>query len=71
MVDSSPAFLKEPEKVPAVVEHTVAVVPPIVRMMIVPDMNPEYFFDLEDGEMSYMFAWSNWGKVTRSADNRF
>ena len=71
VVDTSPEFLKEPEQVPAVVEHTVAKVPPTVKMMIVPDMNPEYYFDMEEGEMSYMFAWANWGKVARSDDNRF
>ncbi|MFC1509010.1 hypothetical protein ACFL60_04890 [Candidatus Omnitrophota bacterium] len=71
VVDSSAEFLKEPEHVPAVVDHIVARVQPTVKLMIVPDMVPEYFLDMEEGDKSYMFAWANWAKVTRSEDNRF
>ncbi|MFC1607547.1 hypothetical protein ACFL47_06205 [Candidatus Latescibacterota bacterium] len=71
VIDTSAEFLKEPEHVPALVEHTVANTPPTVKLMIVPDMEPEYYFDMEEGGESYMFAWANWAKITRSEDNRF
>ncbi|MBN1293790.1 MAG: hypothetical protein JXB48_18250 [Candidatus Latescibacteria bacterium] len=71
VVDRSPEFLREPETVPAVVEHTVSKTSPEVKLMIIPDMKPEYYFDMEEGAESYMFAWANWAKVARSDDNRF
>ena len=71
VVDTSPEFIHEPAGVPAVVEHTVAQTAPTVKLMIVPDMEPEYYFDMKEGEESYMFAWANWAKVARSEDNRF
>ncbi|MCE5251862.1 hypothetical protein LLG96_16770 [bacterium] len=64
--DKSDKMLREPKEEHVVNDFTVAKVPPEIRMMIVPDMVPEYFPD-EATEA----AWANWGKVARSADNRF
>ncbi|MFC1692909.1 hypothetical protein ACFL1R_05350 [Candidatus Latescibacterota bacterium] len=71
VVDSSEEFLKEPSENPAVGEFTIAKVPPVVKMRIVPDMEPEYFTDLTDDSEAYMICWANWARVTRSEDNRF
>ena len=67
VVDCSREFLNAPEDKPSFGEYTVAGTPPTVRMMILPDMVPEYF---PEGE-AYMVAWANWAHMTRSEDNRF
>lgn len=67
VVDTSQKVLKPPEEKP-VGDYIVAKVPPITKLQIVPDMNPEYFTD--DG-LQYQAGWANWGYVTRSDDNRF
>ena len=48
-------------------DYTIAKSPPEIKMMILPDMAPEYF---PEGE-AYMVAWANWAHMTRSEDNRF
>ena len=70
VTDTSRDFLVEPDE-KATGEFTVAKTPPTVKMRIIPDMEPEYFTDLEDDDGAYMIAWANWARVTRSNDNRF
>ncbi|MFC1528423.1 hypothetical protein ACFL5B_00790, partial [Candidatus Latescibacterota bacterium] len=71
VVDTSDEFLIEPPEKPAAGEFTVAKKPPTVKMRIIPGMEPEYFTDISIEQGAYMFAWANWGRVTRSEDNRF
>lgn len=66
ITDRSEKMLIEPKEEVVVKDFTVAKVPPEVRMRIIPDMIPEYF-----PEEAKEAAWANWGKVTRSGDNRF
>lgn len=67
-IDTSEKFLIRPEEDTTQETFTIATVPPEVRFMIVPDMEPEYF---EEYTESYMTAWANWARVSRSDDNRF
>ena len=64
--DRSEKMLIEPKEENVVKDFTVAKIPPTVKMRIVPDMVPAYF--PEDAKDA---GWANWGKVTRSNDNRF
>ncbi len=66
VVDSSEKLLVQPGKA-AAGDYSVATNPPEIKMMILPDMVPEYF---PEGE-AYMVAWANWAHMTRSDDNRF
>lgn len=66
ITDKSEAMLIKPEKENVVNDFTIAKIPPEIKMMIIPDMEPAYF--TEDAEHA---SWANWGKVARSADNRF
>jgi len=66
VIDRSEKFLVEPGEKSAG-EYIVAKVPPTVKMMILPDMKPEFF---PEGAQ-YMSCWANWASVTRSEDNRF
>jgi len=69
--DRSEKFLIEPKDKRAEGEFSVAKVPPTVKFMIPPDMEPAYFPDgvaYGDGGASF---WANWAYVTRSEDNRF
>jgi len=66
ITDTSEAMLIKPEKENVVNDFTVAKIPPEIKMMIIPDMEPAYF--TEDAEHA---SWANWGKVARSDDNRF
>ena len=68
VVDRSEDFLIEPEEDRAIGEFSIAKVPPEVKLMIIPDMKPEYF---KESDEAYMTAWANWARVTRSKDNRF
>ena len=69
VVDTSEQFLVAPaapkEKLAG--DYVVAKAPPTAKLMILPDMYPEYF---TEGQQ-YMAGWANWGHVTRSEDNRF
>ena len=67
VVDRSDAFLIMPEDRSMGSDFTVASVPPEIRMMIVPDLVPEYF----PPGPAYMTAWAHWCHMTRSEDNRF
>ncbi|MBT4485301.1 MAG: hypothetical protein HOC71_16665, partial [Candidatus Latescibacteria bacterium] len=67
VVDRSPEFLKMPVEIEMGSDYTVARVPPEIKMMIVPDIVPEYF---PEGP-AYMTAWAHWCHMTRSDDNRF
>lgn len=66
VTDRSAKMLVQPKTEKVVGEFGVAKTPPEIRMRIMPDMVPEYFSDDQPEA-----AWANWGKVTRSADNRF
>ena len=68
VVDRSEDFLIEPEEDRSIGEFSIAKVPPEVKLMIIPDMKPEYF---KESDEAYMTAWANWARVTRSKDNRF
>ncbi|MFC1608406.1 hypothetical protein ACFL47_10605, partial [Candidatus Latescibacterota bacterium] len=70
VVDSSPKLLLNPGS-PLKGEFIVATVPPTVKMRVIPDMIPEYMLDIESQKDSYMTAWANWGRVSRSDDGRF
>ena len=54
VIDSSPDFLKAPKDKPASGEFNVAKSPPEIKMMILPDMEPEYF----PPGPAYMTAWA-------------
>ncbi len=71
VTDTSEKFLIEPAPEAKDRNFIVAEKPPTVKMRIIPDMEPEYFLDMEDEDGAYMIAWANWGRVTRSDDNRF
>ena len=64
--ESSADFLKLPEH-PISGEFGVAQTPPTVRLQILPDLVPEFFF----GKDQYMACWANWARVIRSPDGRF
>ena len=66
VVDRSEKMLIQPEEEQVIEDFTVAKIPPEIKMMIIPDMEPEYF-----PEEAKEAGWANWGKVTRSEDNRF
>lgn len=66
VVDHSEKLLVEPKEEVVVRDFDIAKTPPEISMRIVPGMAPEYF--PEDEKEA---CWANWGKVTRSADNRF
>ncbi|MBN1293539.1 MAG: hypothetical protein JXB48_16990 [Candidatus Latescibacteria bacterium] len=66
VTDKSEKMLVQPAEEDVIDDFTIAKVPPTIRMIILPDMLPEYF--PENAENA---AWANWGKVTRSEDNRF
>jgi len=66
IIECSKEMLVEPSEEKVTGEFTVSTIPPEVKMMIIPDMEPEYF-----SEDSKNASWANWGKVTRSNDNRF
>ncbi len=71
VVDISEKFLLEPEGKKAKGKYSIAKVPPEVKLMICPDLEPEYFGDLADASDAYMICWANWAYVARSHDNRF
>ncbi len=66
VTDRSPKMLIRPATETVTGKFTVAKTPPEIRMQIIPDMIPEYFSDDQPEAV-----WANWGKVTRSDDNRF
>ena len=66
VVDTSQKMLVQPKEEKVVNDFTVAGIPPEIKMRILPDMVPDYF-----PEGAKEAAWANWGKVTRSIDNRF
>ncbi len=66
VVDESPDMLVQPDEERVEGDFTVAETPPRVEMMIVPGMEPAYF-EVDGGHAQ----WANWGKVTRSDNNRF
>ena len=66
-VDSSPRMLEQPSGETVEGEFDVAKTPPTVKMMILPGMEPAYFPE----EQADHAVWANWGKVTRSNDDRF
>jgi len=71
VIDNSEKMLQIPEGEDPIGEFTIAKTPPTTKLMILPDMNPEYFTDLPDRGDAYMICWANWGYVSRSEDNRF
>ena len=50
-------------------DFIIAKISPEIRMMIVPGLDPAYFFDYpkENG----LVFWADWGHPVRSKDNRF
>ena len=48
-------------------DFTVAKKPPVVKMMIIPDMEPAYFPEDQRGHAQ----WANWNKPARTEDNRY
>jgi hypothetical protein len=70
-VEQRAEFLRTPLSESPVGEFSVARVPPRVKLMILPDLDPEYFLDVKDPGDAYMFAWANWAYVSRSQDNHF
>ena len=66
VIDRSEKMIQQPKEENVVNDFSVAKIPPEIKMRIIPDMVPEYF-----PEYSVNAAWANWGKVTRSDDNRF
>ncbi len=70
VVEKSDKFLVPPpnpkEKLAG--DFVVAKTPPVVKLRVGPNLEPEYF--TEEG-VQYMAGWANWGYVTRSEDNRF
>ena len=71
VIESSEKMLQIPEGEDPMGEFTIAKVPPTAKLMILPDMEPEYFYDMPDYGDAYMICWANWAYVTRSEDNRF
>ena len=71
VTDSSIDFFVEPEPKAFDRNFIVANVPPTVKMRIIPNMEPEYFTDVTDRKKVYLVGWANWGRMTRSNDNRF
>jgi hypothetical protein len=70
-VERSEAFLKIPKTESPTGDFVMAKTPPTVKLMILPDLDPEYFLDVNDPGDAYMFSWANWAYVVRSPDNRF
>ncbi|MHB9029969.1 MAG: hypothetical protein ACYC9O_14480, partial [Candidatus Latescibacterota bacterium] len=71
VTDSTDKYLVPPPEDKYEGEYTVAQVPPATKLRILPNLEPEYFTDLGDSKESYMLAWANWARITRSEDNRF
>ncbi len=71
VVDQSREFLIPPKGEKLVGNFIVAKTPPKIKLMILPNLEPEYFLDLKDPGDAYMIVWANWAHVTRSEDNRF
>lgn len=65
VTDQSDAFLVAPQA-QIEGEFDIASTPPIVKLQILPHLEPEHF-----SEEAYQAGWANWAKVTRSDDNRF
>ena len=67
VVDTSPDFIKTPKNIKPTAEYTNAGTAPTVKLMILPDLVPEYF---DDGP-AYMDGWSHWNHMTRADNDRF
>ncbi len=70
-VERSEAFLRIPKTESPKGDFLKAQTPPTVKLMILPDLEPEYFLDIKDPGDAYMFSWANWAYVVRSGDGRF